>query len=151
MPPSAADPLPWPIPPARPDPGPPCDAGPLPGEWPLDLLPEAFAPHSPWPWRAPWLTATQRRGDLAVGDAVRVVAVPELFLRLPRRLRRRHGKIAGELFEILAFTLPGELAIGRVIESGREREGLQVFFLPVHCVERVYPAAPAAPSLEEIP
>jgi hypothetical protein len=158
MPPRAAEPSPQPIATAEEDLVTPEVLGRLPADWPLALRPEAFPRRSSWPWQGPGperapaieeaeLAERAAAASVAVGDAVRVVAVPELFLRLPRRVRRRHGRIAGELFEILAFTLPGELAIGRVVRIRRGRQALQVFFLPIHCVERAVLAPLAADPL----
>ena len=52
-------------------------------------------------------------------------------------MRRKLGAIEGELFEVVALTLPGELAIARRVESG-----LQILLVAVDCVEAVeFPCA----------
>jgi hypothetical protein len=109
----------------------------LPGDWPVDLKPDAFV-SAPSP---PWLPEGALAGKIgepsfhepfAVGDTVRLLREPPAFATLSRETRRKYGALEGELFEVVALTLPGELAIARRVETG-----LQALFVPADCVEAV--------------
>jgi hypothetical protein len=86
-----------------------------------------------------------------VGDAVRLLREPPAFATLSRETRRKYGALEGDLFEVVALTLPGELAIARRVETG-----LQTLFVPTDCVEAVDftpsqrpSSAPASSSIED--
>ena len=84
--------------------------------------------------------------DLVVGDAVRLLRVPEFVGTLPRKMQRVYGKLEGELFEVVALTLPDQVAIARWVRLSNGEHGYQVFFVDAVDVERLEPAASPAPS-----
>jgi hypothetical protein len=107
------------------------------GPWPVDLVPDAFVSAPP-----PWLPEGElAAGPFALGDSVRLVRLPENLASLPRRARKRFGAIVGQLFEVVALTIPGQLAIARWVEIDGE-SGMQTLYVPVDCVDRVDFAAP---------
>jgi hypothetical protein len=114
------------------------------GTWPVDLVPEAFVFAAP-----PWLPEGElAAGPFAVGDSVRLVRLPQIFARLPRRARKRFGAIVGELFEVVALTIPGQLAVARCVEIDGE-SGMQTLYVPVDCVERVDFASAAVQAVAQ--
>lgn len=109
----------------------------LAGDWPVDLKPDAFVSATPQPWLPEGALAGPVgeplfREPFAVGDAVRLLREPPAFATLSRETRRKYGALEGELFEVVALTLPGELAIARHVATG-----LQTLFVPADCVEAV--------------
>jgi hypothetical protein len=103
---------------------------PLPGDWPLDLVPDAFASAALGPWHPEAALAE----PFSVGDAVRLVRRPPALASLPEDVLRKYGPLDGELFEVIALTLPGQVAIARRVED-RGEGGLQTLYVPVDCVE----------------
>lgn len=105
-------------------------------DWPVDLKPDAFLPSAQPPWLPEGALAGQAVAPIcepfAVGEAVRLVREPQPFAALPKKTRRKYGAVVGELFEVVALTLPGELVIARRVEAG-----LQTLFVPADCVEGV--------------
>ena len=89
------------------------------GDWPVDLAADSFAAPAPEPF--------------AVGAAVRLVRLPPTLAQLSPAQRRLYGAIEGEIFEVAALTLPGELAIARRLDT--PGGGLQTLFVEVDCVE----------------
>jgi hypothetical protein len=120
------------------------NAGTPAGDWPVDLVPDAFLPAPP-----PWFPEGElAAGRFAVGDSVRLVRLPQDLAGLPRRARKRFGAIVGELFEVVALTIPGQLAIARCVEIDGAR-GMQTLYVPIDCVEVVDFEAPAARAVAQ--
>jgi hypothetical protein len=108
--------------------------------WPIDLREDAFAS----PLGLPWLSESclpvasqQAASKIAIGTAVRLLRLPPALEAMPRPVRRRLGRMVGELFEVFAHTLPGQLAIARRIRQ-RGEDGLQVLYVSADCVERAF-------------
>jgi len=115
------------------------------GAWPVDLVPDAFVSAAPPPWLSEGELAA---GPFAVGDSVRLIRLPQSLASLPRRARKRFGAILGQLFEVVALTIPGQVAIARWVEIDGEG-GMQTLYVPVDCVERVDFASPAARAVAQ--
>jgi hypothetical protein len=114
------------------------------GDWPVDLVPDAFVSALP-----PWLPEGElAAGPIAVGDSVRLVRLPQGLAGLPRRARKRFGAVVGQLFEVVALTIPGQVAIAHWVEIDGEG-GMQTLYVPVDCVERVDFASPAARAVAQ--
>lgn len=135
-------PVPGSPPPPHPEPSHPTPPDPPLADWPVDLRPGAFAPLA-----LPWLVDScvpfappAPQHDYAVGDAVRLLALPSTLASLPRTARRRLGKMLGELYEVFALPLPDQLMIARRIQA-RGQQGLQVLYVSPDQVERAVFAA----------
>lgn len=100
----------------------------------LSSLDEPFAPR-----------AADVTHDLVVGDAVRLLRTPEFVGTLPRKMQRVYGRLEGELFEVVALTLPDQVAIARWVRLSNGEHGYQVFFVDAVDVERMDAAAAPAP------
>ncbi len=108
--------------------------------WPLDLRAAAFASPLGLPWLSESclpLAAERAPREIPVGEAVRLLRLPPSLEAMPRPVRRRLGRMVGELFEVIAHALPGQLAIARRIRA-RGEDGLQVVYVGSDCVERAF-------------
>lgn len=134
---SLTPPTAYPTAPAAADPQPLAD-------WPLDLRRDAFASPAGLPWLpdscVPFAAAATH--GYAVGDPVRLLALPPALAAMPRPARRRLGKLLGELFEVVALPLPDQLAIARHTRL-RGEPAFQVLYVSADCVERALFAAAA--------
>jgi hypothetical protein len=115
------------------------------GSWPVDLVPDVFLSAAPPPWLPEGELAA---GPCAVGDSVRLVRLPPMLAGLPRRARKRFGAVVGQLFEVVALTIPGQVAIARWVEIDGE-SGMQTLYVPVDCVERVDFESPATRAVAQ--
>lgn len=107
---------------------------------PIDLRENAFASPLGLPWLSESclpLASEQAAAQIAIGEAVRLLRLPPALEAMPRPVRRRLGRMVGELFEVFAHTLPGQLAIARRIRE-RGEDGLQVLYVPADCVEPAF-------------